>query len=104
MPPQGHNAARPLQSWLPVNTLQTFLSEQQFSGLAVLPRLQWLAPALRQDVEVISVTDIKEQVNNHFATTVRPLLVAAFGDSNLEQERFFVTNPEWPRLQGELSA
>ncbi|MEP1472427.1 MAG: DUF1853 family protein [Halieaceae bacterium] len=104
LPPQGHNAARPLQNWLPVNTLQTFLSEQQFSGLAVLPRLQWLAPALRQDVEVMSVKDTQEQVSRHFATTVRPLLVAAFGDSDLEQERFFVTNPEWPRLQGELSA
>ena len=103
LPPRGHNAARPLQRWLPVNTLQTFISEQPFSGFAVLPRLHWLTPALRQNIEVMSVTDAQEHVSRHFDSTIRPLLVAAFGESDLELERFFVTDPEWPNLEGGVS-
>ena len=103
LPPRGHNADRPLQRWLPVNKHRDYISEQQFAYLAVLPRLQWLAPALRQDVELLQAADAQALVTGHFASTVRPLLVAAFGESDLELERFFVTNQEWPQKQGDVS-
>jgi len=103
LPPRGHNAARPVRHWLRSGELRNLLAAEDYSGLALLPRLQWLAPTRREDAEVVPVATAEAQLESHFQTTNRPVLVAAFGADSIELDRFFVTSQGWPEQQDEPS-
>ena len=103
LPPRGHNAARPVRHWLRIEDLHDLLAVESYSGLALLPRLQWLAPARREDTEVLPPATAEAQLHNHFQRNNRPVLVAAFGNAGIELDRFFVTGQDWPQRYDELS-
>ena len=98
-PPHGHNTARPLQRWLRFEDLAGLLATQEYTGLALLPRLQWLAPVLQSSTEVLPVHKAQAQLQPHFEKARRPVLVVAFSDSAEETCRFFVTGQGWPADQ-----
>ncbi len=94
--PHAFNQARSLCDWLKIGALENHLGKQDWSSLGVLPRLQWLAPAHRDDIERHTPEEFLAALSTHFASSSRPLLVAAFDEQALEQARFFVTADNWP--------
>lgn len=102
--PRGHNAERPIEHWLRHNELAGHLKSAAYERLAILPRLQWLAPTLLSDVEGLPCLELQQLLDDHFEQSVRPTLIAAFGDSDEELCRFFVAGQKWPTDQGSLSS
>lgn len=103
-PPRGHNAERPIASWLRQNQLAAQIDNAEYASLAVLPRLQWLAPTQQSQLEVMSGPELQQQLAHHFKSSSRPMLIAAFGEGEEELCRFFVTGQGWPGDQGSQSA
>jgi uncharacterized protein len=63
---------------------------------AVLPRLQWLAPA--RQTQTMTMDQLYEYIVQQFVTDVRPVLVAQLvpdGEFFIECERIFVVPDEW---------
>ncbi|MEH6518180.1 MAG: DUF1853 family protein [Halioglobus sp.] len=94
--PHAHNNERRLAKWIKIGDWETCLDAHDWSDIALLPRLQWLAPALRKDVDLMAPEAQRKYLMQHFQSSERPLLLAGFGGGDIEQGRFFVTPDNWP--------
>jgi hypothetical protein len=94
--PHAHNNERRLARWIKIGDWEAYLEVHKWSDIALLPRLQWLAPALRKDVDLRTPEAQRTYLMQHFQSSERPLLLAGFGGGDVEQGRFFVTPDNWP--------
>ena len=70
---------------------------------AVLPRLAWLAPARMTDEEVLSRSQLQEQLRVHFQDDPMPVMVASLireEDVWLESDRGFIVPDDWQGKAG----
>lgn len=70
----------------------------QYESYAILPRLQWLAPARVPVSQVLSTSELKIRLHEHFRQDSMPVLLAcmvAKGDTALEAERGFIVPDDW---------
>jgi hypothetical protein len=66
----------------------------------ILPRITWLAPARLSLAQGLEISDLKQQLHQHFEHDGMPLMVASLrreGDEWFETERGFVVPDAWPQ-------
>lgn len=96
--PIGINPLRAQSTWVRLNDLTTGLAMPESECYRVLPRLQWLAPALRVGKE-LNRDQLLAALQAHFSAQRRPQLVAGFTPDGEEATRFFVVEELWPHRQ-----
>jgi len=80
--------------WRPLAQLDELPGE----GYALLPRLDWLAPARLAAAEALDRAALRAALHAHFAASDRPLLVAVLDVSDgeaLETARGFIVPDDW---------
>lgn len=85
--------------WCTLGEIDTHLSE----SCAVLPRLAWLAPARLTDAEVVSRSQLQEQLRMHFQEDPMPVMVASLMRDEhvwLESDRGFIVPDDWQGKAG----
>jgi hypothetical protein len=94
-PPRGFNQQHALQHWRRVSELTRTLAESQ--RYQVLPRLQWLSPAVCEaEAGSLDHDTLLSTLRSHFRRHRSPQLVATLDSAGREQNRFFVTDEYWP--------
>lgn len=96
--PIGYNLQQPLAQWLFHSEVAEHLATSHSARFAALPRLLWLSAARARDNRCLNNGDMLTALDAHFSANARPQLLAAFDDSGLESERFFVVPDDWPSL------
>lgn len=96
--PYAFNHQRHLCHWVTVDQLIPFLQERHYSHYSILDKTHWLAGARSEACRASSIPtqSLVAQLSSWFLKDNRPQLIAAFGAEGVEQERFFVTGPDWP--------
>jgi len=85
--------------WCTLGEIDTHLSE----NCAVLPRLTWLAPARMKDEELVSRSQLQEQLRAQFQKDPMPVMVASLmrdEDAWLESDRGFIVPDDWQGKAG----
>jgi hypothetical protein len=76
----------------------------QAQRYAILPRLQWLAPAQLAITETMDQAALQQQLNTHFAQDGMPVMIALLrqdGTEALETERGFIVPNDWSQRAGQ---
>lgn len=74
-----------------------------YDTYAILPRLQWLAPARVPSVKTLSASKLKTLLHEHFQQDSMPVLLACLeteGDMAREVERGFIVPDDWQLRAG----
>ena len=85
--------------WCTLGEIDAHLSE----SCAVLPRLAWLAPARMKDEELVSRSQLQEQLRAQFQEDPMPVMVASLmrdKDIWLESDRGFIVPDDWQGKAG----
>jgi hypothetical protein len=101
-PPSGHNSENGLCHWLTIVQLPSYLASCGSVNFCQLDKPHWLAPAIA-DSHANALLDrvgIAEVMARHFADGGRPVMFAGFDETGVEDQRFFVTGPQWPTDSG----
>lgn len=94
-PPPGFNPARSVARWWRPAELPTAL--EAAGRYRILPREQWLAPALAGPSEPgVGREELLEMLDTRFRERRAPALVAALDGTGAEQARFFAVDERWP--------
>ena len=88
-------------TWLRVRDSQQLVERHSDEGFVVLHKPLWLSPVelSENDAAIFTVRDIVRYLEQHFAKSRRPLLLAAgkcVDGSFRETERLFVMSNRWP--------
>lgn len=97
-PPQGHNSENGLCHWLTIEQLPGYIASCSGVNFCRLDKPHWLAPAIAA-VHADTLLDkagTAEALKQHFAGDHRPVMLAGFNEAGEQQQRFFVTGPQWP--------
>jgi hypothetical protein len=96
--PHGYNHQRHLCHWVTIDTLVPFLRDLDCSHYSILDKTHWLAGAQLDACRAVAMPtqSLVDQLLTWFLSDSRPQLIVAFGAEDIEQERFFVTGPDWP--------
>ena len=100
--PHGHNDKNSMCHWLTIEQLPSYIAPCESFRFCRLDKPYWLAPAIAATHAnaLLDKVEIAELMVQHFAGGGRPVMLAAFSEAGEEQQRFFVTGPQWPADSG----
>lgn len=95
--PYAHNHANMLCHWVTIDKLENYIDTGTCSHFLTLAKPRWLALA-RADSSLMDQKETVRLMSEYFQKQEKPLLLAAFNDSEYESQRIFVTGTSWPKL------
>jgi hypothetical protein len=96
-PPAGYNRDSMPGRWIHCEDVRSYCATLGAQAYLILPKMRWLCAARCNDTkEALTLEQLLDRVQLHFAADSFPLLVAAMQDATVEAWRFFVTPAGWP--------
>jgi len=96
--PPGYNSENSLCHWATIMQLPSTIASCASVNFCQLDKPHWLAPAIAATHAntLLDRVGISEAMAQYFTHDGRPVMLAGFNESGEEQQRFFVTGPQWP--------